>query len=58
MSTPSDFRLVLRGYEPAQVESRVRGLEEEIARLRADQPSLRAATPSPEPATYEHRVGA
>lgn len=54
MSTPSDFRLVLRGYEPAQVESRVRGLEEEIARLRADQPSLRAATPSPEPATYEH----
>lgn len=54
MSTPNDFRIVLRGYEPAQVESRVRGLEEEIARLRADQPSLRIAAPPQEPASYEH----
>lgn len=54
MSTPTDFRIVLRGYEPAQVESRVRGLEEEIARLRADQPSLRIAAPPQEPTSYEH----
>ena len=45
---PTDFRLVLRGFDPSQVQSRLKELEAENAQLRAESSARAAIEPADE----------